>query len=248
MEENNEWYNKWFNSPYYHLLYHNRDQQEAKDFINNLVSALQIEEGKKILDLACGKGRYSIYLSEMGFDVTGVDLSQKNITLAKKHEHDGLQFFVEDMRNSIKENYFDYIFNMFTSFGYFESEAENRQVIESVAKSLVPGGKFILDFLNPYRVIHNLIPFEKITINGVSFSLNRRYDDEKKTIIKTIDINDDGKEFCFHEKVRAIRRVEFMDYFERAGLKLLDTFGDYDLGKYIPEKSERMIFLVEKPK
>ena len=74
----------WFDSDYYHILYSNRDLKEAEHFIKNLVNHLKIKKGSKILDLACGKGRHSIYLNKKGFDVTGYDNSEKSIKKAKK--------------------------------------------------------------------------------------------------------------------------------------------------------------------
>src|SRR3954470_11771431 len=96
--KNAEWYVDWFNSPYYHLLYKNRDHREANFFIDNLCRDLQLKPQAKIWDLACGKGRHSIALNEKGFDVTGTDLSQNSIHDAKNSENENLHFEVHDMR------------------------------------------------------------------------------------------------------------------------------------------------------
>ncbi|MFS8082300.1 MAG: class I SAM-dependent methyltransferase, partial [Ginsengibacter sp.] len=115
--ENSPWFKEWFNSPYYHKLYFNRDKVEAADFINRLVGYLNPPADSKMLDMACGKGRHSIQLASKGFDVTGVDLSEDSILSAKKFENNHLHFFVHDMRLPFWINYFDYGFNFFTSFG-----------------------------------------------------------------------------------------------------------------------------------
>ena len=81
-----EWYLDWFNSPFYHLLYKERDLSEATYFMNNLINKLQIDKNSSILDLACGRGRYSLYLSNIGHKVTGIDISKENISEAKKNE------------------------------------------------------------------------------------------------------------------------------------------------------------------
>ena len=124
------WYTSWFNSPYYHILYKDRDYTEAGRFMDKLTADLQLEKGSKILDLACGKGRHSIYLSELGYDVTGADLSPKNIEAAKKYERPGLRFVIHDMCLPFLEK-FDAIFNLFTSFGYFESPNDNLRAIRT---------------------------------------------------------------------------------------------------------------------
>ncbi|HET6992715.1 MAG TPA: methyltransferase domain-containing protein, partial [Bacteroidia bacterium] len=77
--ENNCWFESWFDSPYYHLLYGNRDEKEAENFIEVLARFLKAPKGSRALDLACGKGRHSVALYKNGFEVTGIDLSERNI-------------------------------------------------------------------------------------------------------------------------------------------------------------------------
>jgi 2-polyprenyl-3-methyl-5-hydroxy-6-metoxy-1,4-benzoquinol methylase len=239
-----EWFNEWFNSPYYHVLYKNRDEAEACYFIQRLISFLKIQPTDKILDVACGKGRHSIYLNSLGFQVEGIDLSERNIAVARQSANDKLHFEVHDMREVYKEGSFDYAFNMFTSFGYFEKEEDNQKAITAIAQSLKHEGIFVLDFLNPYKVINNLIKEETKDIEGVRFQINRSFDGEH--IIKKINITDNESNFEFHEKVKAIRRISFLDYFRNANLMHLQTFGDYSLNQYEPQISDRMIFIVKK--
>jgi SAM-dependent methyltransferase len=240
-----EWFDEWFDSLYYHILYQHRDYEEAALFIDKLVDYLDIHTGDKILDLACGKGRHSVYLNHKGFDVTGVDLSPMNIELAKRHESEGLHFEVHDMRNLYRPNGFHYIFNLFTSFGYLDTKEANLNVIKTTVESLKVGGKLLIDFLNPYVVINHLVEEEERVIDNVKFKITREYT-EDEYLVKHIDIEDHGQHYQFHEKVKAIRRIEFLDYFERTHLKVVDVFGDYELNPYQMDKSQRLIFLVEK--
>src|SRR5687768_8108297 len=83
-----EWYETWFDSPYYHILYSHRDNLEASNFLNNLISFVKPSRGARILDVACGKGRHSIYLNDQGFDVTGFDLSEQSIEHNKPYENE----------------------------------------------------------------------------------------------------------------------------------------------------------------
>jgi len=87
-----QWFKDWFNSHYYHLLYQNRDEQEALDFIQKLIAHLNPMPAAKMLDVACGKGRHSKALADYGFDVTGIDLSEESIAEAKEQEADNLHF------------------------------------------------------------------------------------------------------------------------------------------------------------
>ena len=96
-----KWYEEWFDSPYYHILYKNRDADEAIKFINLLVEKLDLKSSSSILDLGCGKGRHSIQLNKHYKNVVGIDLSSKSIKAAKKYESESLSFFKADMRNYI---------------------------------------------------------------------------------------------------------------------------------------------------
>jgi SAM-dependent methyltransferase len=239
-----EWFGEWFGSPYYHILYKHRDSDEAKLLLDNLIRYLDILPEDQILDLACGRGRHAIYLNQKGLNVTGIDISKDNIEEAQQFQNDRLHFYVHDMRKVYKTNFFNYIFNFFTSFGYFDTISENECVVKSATEGLVPGGKLLIDFLNPYTVIHHLAPEEIKQIDGICFHINKKLDNG--IIIKDIKFVDNGRTFHFYEKVKAIRRVEFLDYFRNAGLRVLNIFGDYNLKPYVAEKSDRMIFLLEK--
>lgn len=160
MQNENEWFGDWFNSPYYHILYKDRDSKEAHLFLDKLMSHLQFNFEDRIMDLACGIGRHSIYLNNKGFNVVGLDLSPSNIQIANTHGNSSLKFYEHDMRKLYSKNEFHYVLNMFTSFGYFNTPSENQEVITNIAKSLVKGGKLVLDFLNPTTVINQLKPEE----------------------------------------------------------------------------------------
>ena len=153
MSGKSEWFADWFDSPYYHILYQNHNEQSAKDFIDNLFKKLTPQYATlhptsyyKILDLACGKGRHSRYMASKGFDVTGTDLSENSIRYARQFESDNLSFFEHDMRKPFRINYFDYIFNIFTSFGYFDRDEDNVTALKCVHDGLKDDGTFILDY------------------------------------------------------------------------------------------------------
>jgi SAM-dependent methyltransferase len=240
-----EWFGEWFDSPYYHILYKHRDEDEARAFIDRLSVHMDLRPDHLILDLACGKGRHAIYLNQKGFNVVGLDLSTQNIAFARKFENNRLKFYQHDMRAIWKKEKFDIILNLFTSFGYFDTEQENQLAIGAMAKSLVKGGKLLIDFLNPYTVIHNLVPQEIRQVDGITFYI-RKFLSENGYIIKDIEIEERNSKQYFQERVKAIRRVRFLEYFQKAGLTLNNIFGDYDLNDYKAEQSERMIFLLTK--
>ena len=236
------WYTSWFNSPYYHILYKDRDHTEAALFMDKLTEHLQLAKGSKILDLACGKGRHSIYLANLGYDVTGADLSPKSIEAAKQYERPGLRFVIHDMCLPFPEK-FDAIFNLFTSFGYFETPNDNLRAIRAIKESLAPGAIGVIDFLNVKHVAKNLVPQEHKMIDGIRFDIEKSVDDNY--IIKKIDFEDQGRQYRFQERVAALDLKTFQAYFEIAGVQLLNTYGDYQLNDFDPDSSERLILVFE---
>ena len=145
-----DWFTSWFNTPYYHILYKDRNDDDAQLFMRNITEFLQLPKTTHILDLPCGKGRHSVFLNSLGYTVTGGDLSENSINYAKQFANDSsLDFHVHDMRDSFTNSY-DAIFNLFTSFGYFEDDAEDIKVLTELLKmDLTKKMEFlVIDFLN----------------------------------------------------------------------------------------------------
>ena len=147
MTKNKEWFASWFDTSYYHILYSHRDYSEAREFMQNIVAFLQLQKGDLLLDLGCGKGRHSIFLNSLGFHVTGADLSKNSIKEAKKFENDTLKFIEHDMRNPFNTKY-NAILNLFTSFGFFENDADDIAILKNIKNGLKPEGIAIIDFMN----------------------------------------------------------------------------------------------------
>ena len=235
-----KWYASWFDTPYYHILYKDRDYEEAQFFMDTLTHYLNLPEEAKILDLACGKGRHSIYLNQLGYQVTGADLSENSIAQATQSANEKLDFVVHDMRLPFDEK-FEAIFNLFTSFGYFEDDADNLKTLKAVRDSLSEYGFAVIDFMNVDFVLENLVPSETKTVDGIDFHI-KRYEKDNH-IYKEISFTADGEDFFFTEKVQALRLADFEKMMEEAGIYLLDTFGDYKLKKFHKKESDRLIML-----
>ncbi|MDN3677226.1 class I SAM-dependent methyltransferase [Flavobacterium paronense] len=234
------WYSSWFDTPYYHILYKDRNYREAQIFMDNLTHYLNLPEKAKVLDLACGKGRHAIYLNKLGFDVVGADLSENSIAEATKNANDTLHFVVHDKREVFAEK-FDAIFNLFTSFGYFENREDDIKTLMAIKESLSEYGFAVIDFMNSQNVIDNLIPEETKEVDGITFNIKRFIIDGY--IIKEIDFEAEGKKFHFTEKVRAYNLEDFQNMMNETGIYLLDTFGDYKLKKFHKNTSERLIMI-----
>lgn len=241
---NTQWYASWFDTPWYHVLYQHRDYQEAQFFLDKLITHLAPKAQAQVLDLACGRGRHARYLSEKDLCVTGVDLSENSIQFAKQFEKENLHFFEHDMREVFRPEGFDFVLNLFTSFGYFDSTEENLSVILAAAKSLKPNGIFVLDFMNTPKVLRQLVPEESKTLDGITFQIKRYLEDG--TLVKSIDFEAEGQPHHYEERVRAISKTSFEGALSRAGLRIKAVFGDYALNAYDAEHSDRMLFIAEK--
>ncbi|TDE28824.1 class I SAM-dependent methyltransferase [Flavobacterium ranwuense] len=240
LKSTENWYTSWFDSPYYHILYKERNYREAQVFMDNLTHYLNLPEKAKVLDLACGKGRHSIYLNQLGFTVLGADLSENSIAEASKNTNETLHFKVHDMREPFEEK-FDAIFNLFTSFGYFENDEDNLTTLKAIKESLSEYGFAVIDFMNVAQVLETLVPEETKTVESIDFHIKRYLKDGH--IYKEIDFEDKGQKFHFTEKVKALTLKDFEELMEEAGIYLLDIFGDYKLKKFHKTDSERLIMI-----
>jgi SAM-dependent methyltransferase len=241
-----KWFENWFNSPYYHILYNKRDEKEAELFIDNLLHFLKPPKNAFFLDLACGKGRHSVYLNKKGYSVTGIDLSPESIAFAEQFTNDRLQFYMHDMRKPFRINYYNYVLNLFTSFGYFDRNKDDVAALKSAQKALLPGGIIVLDFMNVQKVITELPRHEIKANEGITFNIYKSI--ENNFIIKRISFSDKGKDYNFEERVKALTLADFEKYFAAANLKIVHLYGNYELGYFNPENSERLIIIAEKDK
>ncbi|GAB1857308.1 class I SAM-dependent methyltransferase [Flavobacteriaceae bacterium MHTCC 0001] len=239
-EDKTTWFASWFDTRFYHILYRDRDATEAQVFMDNLTNYLNLPEGGTILDLACGKGRHSRYLNEIGYDVTGIDLSVNSIAYAKQFENNRLRFEVHDMCRPYPKQ-FDAVFNLFTSFGYFDDDADNLNTIKAIKSDLNETGFGVIDFMNTEYVIANLVPEDKKVVDGISFNQKRYVKDGY--IVKDISFEADGNLYDFTERVKAFTLEDFKALFEAAGVYLLDVFGDYKLKKFDAKTSERLVMI-----
>jgi cyclopropane fatty-acyl-phospholipid synthase-like methyltransferase len=239
------WYATWFNTPYYHDLYSHRDHREARTLIQTLCKALKVEPGQRALDIACGRGRHAMVLAESGLHTVGIDLSPESIGVASEMAHDHLSFQVGNMLEPLEVESAHWVFNLFTSFGYFEDDAMHQQAIENMANALLPGGKLVLDYMNAEKIAAELVPKDQVKTDLATYEISRRVEDQ--TIVKSIKLSEDGCSiFNYEERVRAFSETELRAFMERAGLRVKSVHGDYELGTFDPEYSDRLIIIAEK--
>ncbi|WP_127132024.1 class I SAM-dependent methyltransferase [Pseudoflavitalea rhizosphaerae] len=240
------WFKDWFNSPYYHQLYFQRDHTEAAQFINRLLDFLQPAAHARMLDAACGRGRHSLQLAGKGYDVTGTDLAAESIEAASRHELKNLHFFRHDMRDPFRLNYFDYVFNFFTSFGYFNTDIEHNNSICSFAQSLRPGGALVMDYLNVQYAESQLVHQQEIELGNVNYFITRWFDESH--FYKKIEVHDPAQQepLIFGEKVARFTLEHFRGMFASHQLEIVQVFGDYHLNQYDQQNSPRLIMVAKK--
>ena len=241
-----DWFKNWFDSFYYHKLYRHRNTAEAQEFIDNILNFIHPESNSRILDLACGKGRHSIYLNKKGYDVVGVDLSQNSIDEANKNANSKLHFYPMDMRKLECSEPFDLVMNLFTSFGYFQNKSENLEVLKGVNSILNTNGILVIDFLNATKMIKNLVKEESQEVDGIQFIINRLI--ENNTVVKKITVRDKAETFDFQERVSMFELADFEEMFQATGFKLINHFGNYKLDEFDSSKSDRLILVAQKVK
>lgn len=244
MTEQKEWFENWFDSRFYPILYDNRDVEEASEFVANLVKYLQPQPASKIADIACGEGRFAMQLESYGHDVIGIDLSGQRIEKAKELENAHLHFYVHDMRFPFYINYFDYAFNFFTSFGYFDTHRDNHMAARSFSAALKHGGILVVDYFNKYYAESRLVPEETLERGGYTFDIKRFVDNGK--IVKEITVTDETGEHHYQERVSAFELADFVSLFDEGEMELQHHFGDYQLNAFDKEKSPRLIMVFKK--
>ena len=241
-----EWFDVWFDTPYYHLLYFQRDDQEARVFIDRLLAHLHPPASARMLDVACGKGRHSLQLAEHGFEVTGIDISAASIAAATAHQHPGTQFFVHDMRQPFWINYFDFAFNFFTSFGYFRTRREHEASLRTIAQALRPNGTLVIDYLNVHYAEDHFRHQQETAVNGYNFIITKWMDESH--FYKKVEVEHDTftEPHVFTEKVAKFSLGDFTEMLAYQGLQMTEVFGDYELGPYHVRNTPRMIMVARK--
>lgn len=243
------WYEDWFGSDAYALVYDHRDEADARRLVTLVEETVEPVPTAHVLDIGCGRGRHARILARRGYDVTGIDLSQRAIEEARARAKTdsfagALSFRTGDMREPACEACADGVVNLFTSFGYFESDAENQQALAAVTTALRPGGWFFQDFLNAPWVAESIVPADTETRDEVTIHQRRWIEDGR--INKEITVERDDTTETYRESVRLYSRSDLEALYEEVGLELVDTFGNYD-GAPHTQDSARLLLHARKP-
>jgi ubiquinone/menaquinone biosynthesis C-methylase UbiE len=238
------WYENWFGNEYL-TLYAHRDKKEARKLINLVRQNINLKPDAQIIDLCCGQGRHAHILAELGYHVVGVDLSKTLLEVAKfKHSSSGKAKFVQsDMRLLPFNHSFDLLLNLFTSFGYFDSDIENQCVFTQFRRVLKNDGWFVFDYINDKHVRDNLVESQNEKIGNIMIELKRYISHER--VQKKITMTQDRRKSIFYESVKMYPPDKIEEMMLQADLKIHKMLGDYDGSPFLPD-SPRLIIIGSK--
>jgi len=217
-----DWWEKYFDDNY--LKLYSYTENSAPTEVEGVLRMLNIRPPAKILDLCCGFGRHSLVLAHNGFEVTGLDLSERFLAQARRKANEldiKINLEQRDMRDIQHENEFDAIINLFTAFGFFHTEAEDLKVLKGVAKALKPDGQFLIDSINRDYVIHSG-QWQRWNIENGTAILEERFFDFFKSRLEIIHhmVNHKVQDRKLESSFRLYTLREMLAMFAQIGLVL----------------------------
>ncbi|GAB4294935.1 MAG: class I SAM-dependent methyltransferase [Ignavibacteriaceae bacterium] len=242
-----EWFEDWFNTDTYLQVYRHRNQADARSLVTLILNRIELQKNAAVLDMACGAGRHSILFALNGFNVTAVDLSQNLLNVAVKMSNRlnlKIDFINADIRHLSLRKKFDLVVNLFTSFGYFKTDAENFKVLSNAFNHLNKNGYFVLDYFNSRFIEKNLIPLSEDYLTSGKITQSRKI--EGNRVVKTIKVQTNGSVHNYFESVRLYSKSELEDAVEKSGFKIKYLYGDYKGTDFDLETSPRIIIIAEK--
>jgi SAM-dependent methyltransferase len=244
------WYATYFGEEYFDVYGPMLSEERTAREVEGIVKLLDLPHGSRILDLACGHGRHAIPLAERGYQVTGQDLSEVFLKRARADARARgvtIRWVHGDMREIPFVDEFDAIINIFTAFGYFESDAEDQQVLHQIHKALRPGGHFLLDLMHRDALVRRFQPFDVSRRNdGLVVTEERHFDQlAGRTTVRVTLIYPDGRRTELGHVVRSYTPTELAGMLGRSALEVQAAYGGLD-GSPLMLDSRRLVVIAQK--
>jgi SAM-dependent methyltransferase len=224
--ENNDFWQTW--GP---VLFSKQRLANTPEEVNKILALVKIPPKTRVLDLCCGVGRHSLELARRGFSVTGVDRTQSYLEQARqqaKQEGLSIEFVREDMRHSRRPDTFDLVINMFTSFGYFEDQEDDRKVARNIYDSLKPGGVLLMEMSGKEIVAREFREHDWHEIDGVYWLEERKVIDNWKQMLNRWIMFKDGKRYEHTVCSRMYSATELRAVLKEAGFQKMNVYGGLD--------------------
>jgi len=243
-----DWHEALFDQAYYEFAFQKRDPERTLSEVDFIEDVLGLKGGGHILDLCCGPGRHSLELARRGYDVTGLDRTSLYLKKAReqaKREKLKARFRKGDMRRIPFRKEFDAVINIFTSFGYFKKESDNQKVLEGAARTLKPGGLFLIDVINRDFLVKNRLRQGWDEANGWLQLSSTQIDWERsRSLSRWILIKGKRREEI-DLSLRIYSPHEMIAMLKSAGLRMKQMFGGFDMSPVSPD-ANRLIVLARK--
>lgn len=242
-----EWFKEWFESNDYLYVYNHRDDKEALTLIELIIKTINPSKEKIFLDAACGFGRHALVLSSLGYKVVGFDLSRNLLSIAKRKSIDknlNLDLLVADFRSILFKKKIDVVMNLFTSFGYFETDEDNFHFVKRAHHFMNKGGYYVLDYINLPYLEKNIVRETERVIGGKIIREFRSIENDR--VNKKILIRDGNTLVEYNESVKLYNQEFLIKNFRYAGFNLIKQYGDYLGNDFDEQESPRLVLFFQK--
>lgn len=204
--------------------------KQAQDEVDFLIESLGLEK-ENILDVPCGTGRHALALAKRGFAVTGVDISQSCLRLARKNcrKYPNARIIKGDMKSlQWAKGKFDVVTNLYSSFGYFKTEAENKAVLKGFKNALKPGGSVVIQTINRDWLLKIFDPARWGETQQYHWQEGTKYDPATKYVEahRSFISKKSGKGEVSYNRMRVYSISEMKNLMKSVGLTRIRVYGD----------------------
>lgn len=229
-----------------------KSHQKARQEIKFLIKALNLGTNQSILDVPCGTGRHTLALAQKGYSVVGLDINDFCLKQARKHckNRKNVQIKKGNMLHlAWAKGKFDVLFNLFSSFGFFKEEQENKQVLKSFVQAVKPGGKIVIQTINREYVLKRFIPFQWKEDSAFHVITKREWDLKTKCVeTQEAFLCKKSKTFeKYFYRVRLYSISEMKTLLKKSGLKNIRVFGNSSGASVQRFHSSHPIYIAERP-
>jgi SAM-dependent methyltransferase len=223
--------------------------REAQEEIEQILALAGIPAGAVVLDLCCGIGRHSLELARRGYRVTGVDRTKQYLDLAAAEagrEALSLELVQDDMRAFRRDESYDAVLNLFTSFGYFEDPLDDLQVADNVYASLRPGGVLVMQLMSKEVLARIFKPRDWYEQDGLLVLEERKVRRNWSWIESRWTLISEQRRIDLDLSHRLYAASELMRLLRDRGFERVDAYGDFD-GSLYDENASRLVVFARKP-